>query len=106
MMTHRRLLLLSNGSELVGQNPTEFFHNALKDFLGTSVKRVLFVPFATVIGSEDGYRDKVRRTFCPLGYEVESLHEATDARAAVEGADAIAVGGGNTFKLLRAVYEA
>lgn len=105
-MTHRRLLLISNGSELIGDNPTEFFHNSLKDFLGREVKRVLFVPFATVINTEDAYRDKVRRHFGPHGYEVESLHEASDARAAVERADAIAVGGGNTFKLLRAVYEA
>ena len=105
-MTNRRLLLISNGSELIGDNPTEFFHNSLRDFFGTSVRRVLFVPFAAVISSEDGYRDKVRRHFGPLGYEVESLHEATDARAAVESADAVAVGGGNTFKLLRGLYEA
>ena len=104
-MTNRRLLLISNGSELIGDNPTEFFHDALRDFLGTSVRRVLFVPFAAVISSEDAYRDKVRRHFGPHGYEVESLHEARDARAAVESADAVAVGGGNTFKLLRGLYE-
>src|ERR1700749_1246780 len=106
MMTHRRLLLLSNGSELVGQNPTEFSHNALKDFLGTSVKRVLFVPFATVVHSEDEYLARVRKNFGPLGYEAESLHQADDARQAVERADAIAVGGGNTFHLLRGLYRA
>ncbi|HEX8685564.1 MAG TPA: dipeptidase PepE [Pyrinomonadaceae bacterium] len=105
-MTNRRLLLLSNGSELIGDNPSQLFHGALKDFLGTGVRRVLFVPFAAVISSEDAYRDKVRRHFGPLGYEVESLHEARDARAAVEAADAVAVGGGNTFKLLRGLYEA
>ena len=56
-MTNRRLLLISNGSELIGDNPTEFFHNALKDFLGREVKRVLFVPFAAVMRTEDEYRD-------------------------------------------------
>jgi dipeptidase E len=105
-MTNKRLLLISNGSELIGDNPSQFFHDALRDFLGTSVRRVLFVPFAAVISSEDGYRDKVRRHFGPLGFEVESLHEVDDARAAVEGADALAVGGGNTFKLLRGLYDA
>jgi dipeptidase E len=105
-MSNRRLLLISNGSELIGDNPSRFFHDALSDFLGPSVRRVLFVPFAAVISSEDGYRDKVRKHFGPLGYEVESLHDAQDARAAVERADAFAVGGGNTFKLLRALYEA
>jgi dipeptidase E len=105
-MTNKRLLLISNGSELIGDNPSEFFHDALKEFLGTSVKRVLFVPFAAVTRTEDEYAARVRKHFGPLGYEVESLHEAEDARAAVGRADAIAVGGGNTFKLLRAVYEA
>jgi dipeptidase E len=105
-MTNRRLLLISNGSELIGDNPSQFFHDSLRDFLGASVRRVLFVPFAAVISSEDAYRDKVRRHFGPLGYEVESLHEVQDARAAVREADAVAVGGGNTFKLLRDLYEA
>lgn len=105
-MSNRRLLLLSNGSELIGENPTEFAHNALKDFLGVSVKRVLFVPFAAVISSEDGYLARVQKNFGPLGYEAESLHQADDARAAVERVDAIAVGGGNTFHLLRGLYRA
>ncbi|HEX8115679.1 MAG TPA: dipeptidase PepE [Pyrinomonadaceae bacterium] len=105
MTTNRRLLLISNGSELIGDNPTEFFHNSLRDFLGDEVKRVLFVPFAAVTRTEDEYRDQVRRHFGPHGYEVESLHEAEDARAAVGRADAFAVGGGNTFKLLRGLYE-
>jgi dipeptidase E len=105
-MTDRRLLLLSNGSELVGKSPTEFAHGSLKDFLGESVRRVLFVPFATVINSEDGYLASVRKNFGPLGYEAESLHAAADAREAVGRADAIAVGGGNTFRLLRGLYRA
>ncbi|MDT7808062.1 MAG: dipeptidase [Acidobacteriota bacterium] len=105
-MTNRRLLLLSNGSELVGEHPTGFAHGAVRDFLGASVRRILFVPFAAVIRSEDEYAARVRRIFGAMGYEVESLHEATDARAAVERAEAVAVGGGNTFKLLRGLYEA
>jgi len=105
-MTKRRLLLFSNGAELIGLTPAVYAHDALRDFLGTSVRRVLFVPFATVVRTEDEYLATVRRNFGPLGYEVESIHQASDARAAVEGADAIAVGGGNTFHLLRGLYRA
>jgi len=105
-MTKRRLLLLSNGSELIGLPPPGFAHAALKDFLGPHVRRVVFVPFASVLRTEDEYLETVRNSFGPLGYEVESLHRATDARAAVEGADAVAVGGGNTFHLLRGLYRA
>jgi dipeptidase E len=104
-MTNRRLLLFSNGSELIGRQPTEFAHEALRDFLGASVRRVLFVPFATVIRTEDEYLAGVRKHFGPHGYEVESLHTATDAREAVNRADAIAVGGGNSFRLLRGLYK-
>lgn len=102
----KRLLLLSNGSDLIGERPTEFAHNSLRDFLGTGVRRVLFVPFAAVLRSEDEYAAKVRQHFGPLGYEVETLHEAADARGALERAEAVAVGGGNTFKLLRGLYRA
>jgi dipeptidase E len=105
-MTKRRLLLFSNGSELIGLTPPLLAHDALKDFLGPNVRRVLFVPFAAVVRTEDEYLATVRKSFGPLGYEVESLHRAADARAAVEAADAIAVGGGNTFHLLRGLYSA
>src|SRR2546423_2521613 len=105
-MTNKRLLLLSNGSELVGEQPTEFAHGAARDFLGPKVRRVLFVPFAAVVRTYDEYAARVRRNFRQMGYEVESIHESSDARASVERADAIAVGGGNTFHLLRGLYEA
>jgi dipeptidase E len=105
-MGDRRLLLISNGSELIGDAPTEFFQSAVRDFLGARVRRVLFVPFAAVVRSYDEYAARAREKLGPLGFEVESVHEAGDARGAVEGAEAIAVGGGNTFHLLRGMYEA
>lgn len=108
-MTNKRILLLSNGSELIGAEPTDFARGTVKNFLGKGVRRVLFVPFAAVAKTYDEYAARVRTIFAPLGFEVASLHEAkdaNDARAAIERADAIAVGGGNTFHLLRGLYEA
>ncbi|MBC7933360.1 MAG: dipeptidase PepE [Rubrivivax sp.] len=105
-MTNKRLLLLSNGSELIGAEPTEFAQSTVKNFLGDDVRRVLFVPFAAVAKTYDEYAARVREVFGAMGFEVASLHEATDARAAIEHADAVAVGGGNTFHLLRGLYEA
>jgi dipeptidase E len=105
-MTNRRLLLLSNGSELIGENPSEFAHRMLTQFLGTSLRRVLFLPFAAVVFSQDEYLARVRAHFTRLGYEVESLHTATDAIGAIERTEAIAVGSGNTFHLLRGLYRA
>src|ERR1051325_10808784 len=104
-MSKKRLLLLSNGSELIGDEPTEFAQSAVKDFLGSSVRRVLFVPFAAVVRTYDEYAARQRLRFGPMDCEVESIHEASDAAEAVGRTDAIAVGGGNTFHLLRGLYE-
>jgi len=106
VMVNRRLLLLSNGSELIGDEPTEFARGAVSGFLGAGLRSVLFVPFAAVVRTYDEYAARVRQRFAAMGYEVESIHESEDARAAVERAEAIAVGGGNTFHLLRGLYEA
>jgi dipeptidase E len=105
-VSDRRLLLLSNGSELIGDEPTEFARGAVKDFLGAGVRRVFFVPYATVVRSNAEYAERARRLFGAMGCEVLSAHEADDPRAAIERADAVAVGGGNTFHLLREMYAA
>ena len=52
----------------------------------------------------DVYAAKFRDAIAPTGFDVRSLHECADAasrRAAVEGASAVFVGGGNTFRLLK-----
>jgi dipeptidase E len=73
----------------------------LKEFLGDSVSRVLFVPYAGVTIAWDTYTKKVREKYAEIGYELESVHEVPDPASAVQNAQAIAVGGGNTFSLLR-----
>jgi dipeptidase E len=40
-----------------------------------------------------------------LGYDVESLHEAPDMQQTVRTAEAIFIGGGNTFRLLKSLYD-
>ena len=105
MTSPKRLLLLSNSTNHGG----EFLAHAadyIRDFLGAPVRRVLFVPFAGVTRSYDEYAAVVRARFAELGYQLDSVHEAADPVEAVEGAEAIAVGGGNTFHLLRGMYEA
>ncbi|KAJ0070580.1 hypothetical protein NL108_016450, partial [Boleophthalmus pectinirostris] len=67
------------------------------------VKKVLFVPYA--LHDRDGYTKTARDKFRSLGYEVDGIHEAADPVEAVRKAEAIFIGGGNTFRLLKTLYD-
>src|SRR5690606_26162707 len=70
-------------------------------------RTILFVPYARPGGtSHDDYTAFVQRRFEEMGLGLAGLHEAADPRAAVEAAEGIYVGGGNTFVLLRDLYHA
>ena len=103
-MSNQKLLLLSS-STVEGVGYLEYPESEIKDFLGAKVKRLLFVPFAGVVRTFDEYTEIVRARFAEMGYEIDSVHQAGDANEAVEHAEAILVGGGNTFHLLRGLYE-
>ncbi len=97
---HHDLLLLSNSS-LHGRGFLEHALGAIETFLDGR-RTVHFAPFA--LASHDAYTATVRTALAPLGVEVVGLH-AVAARGAVEGADVVFVGGGNTFRLLRAIQR-
>lgn len=71
----------------------------LKEFLNKSCS-IVFVPYAGVGMSHDDYTAKVAEVLEPCGYSVQGLHTFTDQAAACRDAEAILVGGGNTFHLL------
>lgn len=77
----------------------------VQDFLGNGVKEVVFIPFAAVTLSFDAYFDFVSKAFESLGYSVKSVHSARDKKGLIKNAEAIVVGGGNTFALVTAMYE-
>src|SRR6185312_4014773 len=99
--TKKRLLLISN-STLHGSGYLDHAEAELREVLGET-KRVLFVPFA--LYDRAGYAAQAQARFEAMGYALNSLHEATDAKAAVDEAEAVFVGGGNTFRLLKTLYE-
>lgn len=102
-MSLKRLLLLSNSMNY-GQEFLEHAVSDIKDFLGAEVKRLLFVPFAGVTRSYDEYTAAVSGRFEEMNYELVPVHRAANAIEAVQSAEAIAIGGGNTFHLLRELY--
>jgi dipeptidase E len=96
-----RLLLLST-SKLYGSEYLDHAEAEIRDFLG-GIRRVLFVPFA--IADQDGYAAKTRERFADIGYGLDSLHETNDKQRAVSDAEALFIGGGNTFRLLKTLYD-
>lgn len=97
----KRLFLISN-STLYGSGYLDHAEQELRDALGSS-KRVLFVPFA--LHDRDAYAAQARKRFEAMGYALDSVHETTDAKKAVAEAEAIFIGGGNTFRLLHWLYQ-
>jgi dipeptidase E len=97
----KRLLLLSS-SAYHGTAYLEHAAEALKDRLA-GVKTVLFIPYA--LKDHDAYAAKARAAFEAMGFALDSLHAAGDALSAIEQAEAIFTGGGNTFRLLDTLYR-
>lgn len=97
-----RLLLISS-SRVHGGGWLDPFVGEIDAFLGREIRRALFVPFA--LADHDGYHRKARERFAAIGVELDSLHEPGDAREKVRRAQAVVVGGGNTFRLLATLQE-
>jgi dipeptidase E len=74
----------------------------IKNFLGDSALTIAFVPFASVDGDYDAYTAMVRAALTGHYNIVTVTHDT--AIAVIDSADAIMVGGGNTFKLLHDLY--
>lgn len=96
-----RILLVSN-STLHGRGYLDHVEEEIRDHLGTS-RRVLFFPYA--LHDYDGYAAKARARFEAMGYDLTPAHSAVDPRNAVAEADAIFIGGGNTFRLLKTLQD-
>lgn len=95
------LLLISNSTN-AGEAYLEYPKQEIKRFLDAhGVKKVLFVPYAGVTVCWNDYTTKVRNRFAEIGIEVDAIHDYPNARQAVENAEAIVVGGGNSFALLK-----
>ena len=97
-----KLLLLSN-ARVEGQDYLEYAIPHLAAFYAGRVRRALFVPFANAAGDYLGYETRAAAAFAATGVELRAVTREADPVAAVRSAEAIVVGGGNTWKLLRDV---
>jgi dipeptidase E len=103
-----QLLLLSN-SAAYGRPFLEHAAETIGEVLGG--RRLLFVPYA--LADHAGYTARVRAALSDTalsdtagpGTEVTGIEEARDPVAAVRAAEAVFIGGGNTFRLLRSLQD-
>mgnify|MGYP000851239555 FL=1 len=98
------LLLISN-STMAGEAYLDYPKYDIRDFLGAKPVKALFIPYAGVTLSWVDYEARVKTRFNEVGHDVVSIHRFSDPWKAVEEAEAIVVGGGNTWNLLRKIHD-
>ncbi|HMF46764.1 MAG TPA: dipeptidase PepE [Candidatus Udaeobacter sp.] len=96
-----RILLVSN-STVYGRGYLDHVEQQIKSFLGNAGK-VLFFPFA--LFERDSYAAKAKARIAAMGYALETAHTVSDPHKAIDQTDAIFIGGGNTFRLLKALQD-
>lgn len=97
------LLLLSNSTNF-GEDYLSYPKAVIDTFLGDIRKNIVFIPYAAVTFSWDEYTEKVNNALGEIKVAVHGIHQADDPVKAVHEADAIVVGGGNSFQLLNLLY--
>jgi dipeptidase E len=95
-------LLLISSSTLYGQGYLDHVEDELRDFLN-GFQEVVFIPFA--LYDREAYAAKVRARLGRHGLAVESVHDHSAPRRLLDSAQSIFIGGGNTFRLLKALYD-
>jgi len=97
-------LLIASTSTVYGSGYLEYILDEAVQFLNTD--EILFIPYARPSGvSFDEYTESPRKAFAAKGISVKGLHEFDNLQEAILQAKAIFTGGGNTFLLLKSLYE-
>lgn len=98
-----RLLVIST-STIHGSGYLEYIREEIIDFLQTD--ELLFIPYARPSGiTHDDYTSNVEHALQPFHIKVTGIHTYEDPKEAIRQAKAIFIGGGNTFLLLKTLYE-
>ena len=95
-------LLLISSSNVYGQGYLDHVDGEIRGMLN-NIQKVVFVPFA--LHDRDAYAAKAGERFKRMGFTLESLHLTSNPQPLLEQAQALFIGGGNTFRLLKALYD-
>ena len=97
--------IIASTSTLYGGSYLDYLLPELKLHF-ENCKLILFIPYAQPGGlSYEEYTDRVSKAFAKLNIEVKGIHEFENPIAAIEEAEGIFTGGGNTFLLVFQLYK-
>ncbi len=88
-----------------GEPYLDYPKNEIKKFLGEKPVTALFIPYAAVTFSYDTYCEKVEERFAEIGHHIVGIHTFENKIQAIHNAEAIVVGGGNTWQLVRMMHD-
>lgn len=98
-------IIIASTSTLHGGNYLEYLLPEIQSFF-SNVKQLLFIPYARPSGiSHDDYTKKVSEAFNKINISVKGIHEFENPVEAIENAEGIFTGGGNTFLLVSQLYK-
>ena len=98
-------IIIASTSTVHGSSYLEYLIPTLSVFF-TNVKTILFLPYARPSGiSYSSYTLSVQEALVKINITVKGIHEFKNPKDAIKSAEAIFVGGGNTFELVNQLYK-
>lgn len=98
-------VIIASTSTLFGGTYLDYLLPVLKEHF-KNISNLVFIPFARPDGiTHDAYTEKVKPFFKQLNIEVKGIHEFENPIDAIQKAEAIFTGGGNTFVLVDMLYK-
>ncbi len=98
-------MIIASTSTIHGSGYLDYILNDLATFF-KDVMEVLFIPYARPGGlSHDEYTDVVRLALSKINLQVSGIHTFKNPIDAVQNAQAVFTGGGNTFVLIDQLYR-
>ncbi|MGK0326076.1 MAG: dipeptidase E [Polaribacter sp.] len=98
-------LIIASTSTIHGSGYLEYLLPTLTTFFA-DVKTILFIPYARPGGiSYNDYTKIAEKAFAKINIAVKGIHEFNNTKEAIQNAEAIFTGGGNTFELVNQLYK-
>ncbi|MFM9401656.1 dipeptidase PepE [Myroides odoratimimus] len=105
LFIHMKNLIIASTSTIYNGTYLEYLLPTLKEHF-KNISTLLFIPYARPGGiTHDQYTEKVRTAFATINIDVKGIHEYTTPVEAVQQAEGIFTGGGNTFLLVQQLYK-